>query len=262
MVTDITDAPGYCERDDVQEALQETGQAFGSTPLGSTNVNAAIIGASRWFRRRSKAHFYDSTAQSSDIISDSALQATDIRLSIPSSPHPQKGQLFVNSEGVNRQVEYPLTKVGPYSRVSLPQNHVESIDVLDVRDFGGDVEDWVAASDKTQGRGEDYYLQVDGNTSYGRSYLYIFAEALPGLSSYDDVLLVDLSYGLDWQDDEWAGVRRGVAHLAAAELVSDDDVLTQIPDSGAIANVDTQAQQHLSAAMDRYLGGYLEVPIA
>jgi hypothetical protein len=265
----LSDTPAYCEESDVQAALQETQAAFDDTPLGTTNVEAAIFGASRWFARRSSAHFYDSTAAASDLISDSPRSATGIVMSIPSSPHPQPGTIRRVSEGIDRQPQYPKTQRGFYARAKhqsggagLPYRYVESIDALRVAELGGEQDDWVADPDKTEGRGEDYYLDVDGGDGYGASYLFVQASSLGPRRSLDGVLDVDVSYGLDWQDTPWADVRRGVGHLAAAELVVDDDVLTRIPENGGITNVDTQAQQHLDAAMDRYLGGYLEVRIA
>lgn len=263
----LSDTPAYAEESDVQAAMQEVDAAFGDTPLGTTNVEAAIFSASRWFRRRAQAHFYDSNAAASDLISDSAVSESNIQMSCPSSPHPQNGQLFKNNEGALRERKYPQTNQGAYCRLKqqvgspgLPYRYVKSIERLAVRELGGDQSDWV--DDKDEGRGEDYYTVVAGGDDYGRSYLFIHAGSLGARLSFEGVAEVDLTHGRDWQDDPWADVRRGIGHLAAAELVVDDEVLTQIPDSGAIANVETQAQQHLNAAMDRYLGGYLGSNIA
>jgi hypothetical protein len=265
----LTDSPAYAEESDVQAAMQEVDAAFDDYPLGTTNVEAAVISASRWFRRRAQAHFYDSGAQASDLISTTAATATNIQMDIPSSPHPQPGQLMRAGEGADRQPAYPVTRRGRYARASesgggpgLPYRYVESIDRLSVRDLGGDRTDWVAASDKTEGEGEDYYLTVDGGDAFGDSYLWLDAGSLGGRYDYSGVLEVDVSYGVDWQDTPWADVRRGIAHVAAAELSTDDDVLTSLPENAMIANVETQADLHLKAAMDRYLGGYLKRGVA
>jgi hypothetical protein len=264
----VTDGPAFAEEADVQAAMQEADSAFAETPLGTVNVETAIVAASRWFRQRAQAHFYDSTADPGDLISSAPATATGITMSIPASPAPQDGTLRQVTEGINRSASYPVTKRGVYARAKeqtgtpgLPYRYVESIDALEVRDIGGEVEDWVAGSE-TEGRGEDYYLEVEGNDSRGRSHLYINAGTLGARQDYDGVLTVDVTYGRDWQDSEWPDVRRGIAHLAAAELVVDDDVLTQIPDNGAIANVQTQADVHLSAAIDRYLSPYLSAGVA
>jgi hypothetical protein len=265
----LSDTPAYCEEADVQKAMQEVDMSFTETPLGSDNVQAAIFAASRWLRRRSGAHFYDSGGDASDLIDTTAATATDIQMGIPSSPHPQDGSLFKVAEGVNRQRSYPVTHAGRYARAeqrtgtaTLGRRFVESIDRLAVRELGGETTDWVAASDKAEGRGEDYYFDVDGATHRGRSYLYLDAAALGPRRDFTNLLTVDVSYGLDWQDDPWADVRRGVGHLAAAELVVDDDVLTAISDEGQLIGVDTQAQQHFDAAMERYLPGWLGVGVA
>jgi len=262
------DSPAYCEAEDVQEAMQEIDTAFSEAPLGTANVEPAVVGASRWVRRRSGAHFYDSSAAASALISDSPATATDIQLSVPSSPHPQSGQLFKTGGAVHRQRSYPQTHVGQYCRVKsatgppgLPHRYVETVDRLAVRGIGGETTDWVAGS-QAQGRGEDYYLTVEGNDAYGRSHLYLHAGSLGPHFDFEHVAEADVTYGRDWQDTPWPGIRRGVAHLAAAELVVDDDILTQLPDNGTVPDVTTEAQQHLDAAMDRYLGDWLRVGVA
>jgi len=269
MSADITaGTPGYCEREDVQEAMQENDRSFGEFPLDNDSVDAAVASASRWFNTATDAHFYDSNAAASDLISSDTLQATDIRLSIPSSDHPQEGQLMYTSRGVTDRFSYPVTQTGRYARATtvagvarLPAFYVESVDKLLVRETGGDVEDWVASSDFQQGRGEDYYLIQDGQNNTGRSYLYLLAESIGPRVDFEDILTVDLSYGLDWQDRPWPEVRRGVAHLAAAELTADDDLLAQVPENATISNVQTVAEMHLARAMDqpgylsRWLGG-------
>lgn len=261
----LSDVPAYAEESDVQAAMQEADVAFNERPLGTTNVETAIQTASRWFRRQTDAHFYDSTAAASDLISSSPSSVTDIRLSIPSSPHAQPGQLSQVADETRRQPSYPVTQVGQYARATttageprLPYFHVETIDSLEVRERGGELTDWVAANDKTEGRGEDYYLQTEGDST-GRSYLYIHAGALGPRQDFDDVLLAGVSFGADWQDHPWADVRRGIAHLAAAELVKDDDVLTAIPDGATINSVDTEVSLHLKYAFNQpgYLSSYL-----
>jgi hypothetical protein len=154
-----------------------------------------------------------------------------------------------------------VTHSGPFCKVRLPRAHVESIDTLLVRERGGGVDDWTAAGDKVQGRGEDYFVEVDGESHYGRSYLYLRAASIGARTDYEGLLTVDLSYGLDAGDESWRDVRRGVALVAAAQVVVDDDVLTAIPDNGQLVGVDTQRQQLLDDGLDA-LDPYLRAPIA
>lgn len=263
----LSDAPAYAEESDVRAAMQESTTAFGEEPLGTTNVETAIRSASRWFRRRAKVHFYDSAG--TGLIDTSPATAEGIQLAVPSSPHAQQGQMFRHTDSVAGDVDYPVTHAGRYTRLKqqsggagLPYHYVESIDRLEARSFGGDTTDWVADAEFTEGRGEDYYLQVDGADAYGRSYLFVHAGSLGPHLNYDHAFVADVTYGLDWQDEPWADVRRGIGHLAAAELVVDDDVLTALPNEASLTGVDTEAQQHLDAAMDRYLGDYLGRRIA
>lgn len=255
----LGNTPRYCTDGDVEKVMQETSGSFSNEPLGTDNVEVAVTAASRWFARKSNAHFYDSGATPD--LANSAQSVGDIRLDVPSSPHRQNGQLFRSGDPLLPEQEYPNTHGAGYVRVRLPKRYVSSIDVLNVRDTAGELTDWVSDPDFAQGRGEDYYLQNDGNDGAGRSYLYVRAGSIGHLVNYEDALLVDLTYGLDWQDTEWTDARIGVAHLAAAHLVTDDDVLSQIPDNGQLVGLDTQAERHLNRAMEMYLAPYLEVPV-
>lgn len=256
--------PAYCEEEDVQEALQESDTKFGTGELASGNVQAAINGVSAWFQRRSNAHFYDSGTPT--LIDSSAATASNVTLSIPGSPHRQPGQIWQVSER-GFQASYPNTHTGQYVRVKLPYRFVESIDTLEVRDPGGDWTDWTADADIVEGKGEDYYLRTDGESQYGRSYLYIHAGSLGGRVSFEDVLEMDLSYGLDYQDTAWDDVRRGVAALAGSQLLSDSDVLAGLPEQASLPGyetiVDRLSGQALSLAENAggYLSPYLRVPV-
>jgi len=257
MSLSMTGGPLYCTSEDVQEAMQEADRSFGDQPLSGGEVDAARAAASRWFNSTTDAHFYDSGGTTD--LSDATRTAEGIRLDVPSTPHRPDGQLFHAAEGLRTNVKYPNPQVGNYARLRLPLHYAEAVDTLEVREFGGDVTDWVASSDIQQGRGEEYYLQVDGRDNYGRSYLYVDVGALGPLLDFSDVVLADVSFGLDWQDTAWPDVRRGVAHLAAAELTKDDDLLAAIPEGVGLTNVDTKADLHLQYAMDQpgYLAGYM-----
>ena len=248
----------YAEPADVQAVLQESDGKFGTNELSTTNVEAAIQGVSRWFKNESSGHFYDSNAGAEDLIGSSPESASDRLLSLPSSPHRQDGQLHKVAERSRTQRSYPVAQVGRYTRTRLPKRYVESVDTLSVRRLGGDVEDWVASSEFTEGRGEDWYFRTEGGSG-GDSHLYIHIGALGPHKDFDDILEVDLTYGQDYQDTAWDDVKRGIAALAGAQLVADDDVLAGLPDQGSLIGVDTQVQQLVNQALglDEGMGGYL-----
>jgi hypothetical protein len=242
---------GFCEPSDVRQALQETDLS------GSTNesiVTSAITAVSQWFARATNGYWYDSTASSNDLVDSASVSASDVRLDVPSSPHRQDRQLFTSETGVR----YPVTKNGPYAEIPLPHPYVSSVTSLEVRGRGGGVEDWVTANDKEEGRGEDYYVARRGQNSYGRTYLYIRAASIGPRVDYGGLLTLGYDHGLDWQTEAWDDVKRGVANLAAAEVVDDDGVLAQIPDNARLVGVDTQQQNLVDTAsrfLDPYLGG-------
>ncbi|GGK74554.1 hypothetical protein [Haloarcula sebkhae] len=246
---------GFCEENDVRKALQDKDlsetDVYG--PTGTEFVTAAIEKVSDWLQRQGNRYWYDSGG-GTDLVPDSPATVSDVRLDIPSSPHSQRDQLFHDSD-----TRYPVTKAGPYARVTLPHGYVQSLTGLEVRGRGGGVEDWVAANDKTEGRGEDYYVARKGQDSYGRTHLYVRARSIGPRYDFNGILTAEFDYGLDATDESWQDVRRGVAQLAAAELVIEDDVVTSIPDNGQLVGVDTQRQQLVDDGRDA-LEPYLTPP--
>jgi hypothetical protein len=252
----------FCEREDVRLVLQKSTAKFGDKQLSDDIVEAAITGVSGWLAAQGDVHFYDSGGGTT-LVDNSPATAEGIIESVGASPHRQGRQVFYTTRGAG-QPKYPNTKDGTHVRVKLPAHYVQSIDRLEVRDRDGDVEDWVAASDKTEGRGEDYYVQVDASDAYGKSYLYLRADSIGPRRSFDDLLTIDLTYGRDEQDQPWPSVRRGVAALAGAQVITDDDVIASIPDNGQLIGVDTQIQQLVNIALDEpgALNGYMPAAVA
>jgi len=240
---------GYCEPEDVRTALQETSL---SGPTNESIITDDIVAISDWLRKQSGRHWYDSTGADADRVPTGPETATTVRLDVPNSPHAQRDQIHRH----NRGVRYPLTSDGPYARLSLPHAFVESIDTLEIRDRSGDVTDWVASSDYQEGRGEDYYVQEEDKEGHGRSYLYLRAASIGARRDWEGLVTADYAYGLDYDDEPWDDVQRGVALLTAAQVVVDDDVLAAIPDDGQLIGVDTQAQR-LADRGERYLEPYL-----
>lgn len=235
----------FAERADVRRVLQKSTNKFGDKQLADEFVDAAIHSVSQWFQNASDGYWYDGGG-GNDLIDATAATKTNIRASVPSSPHRPNNMLFANTRSGLR---YPNPQDGVHCRVRLPALYADSIDVLEVMDHEGEITDWAADADKVEGRGEDYYLVNDGADAFGRSYLYLRADELPARHSYDDALSVDVTYGQDWQDTEWQDVRRGVAALAGAQLVTDDDVIAQLPDQGQLTGVETQVQQLTAQAL-------------
>lgn len=239
---------GYCEPDDVRKVLQDTALQ-GET--ASEFVTPAIAAQNQWLRKATGRHWYDSGHGGTDLFT-SARTVSDLSLDVPSSPHSSDRQLFRDDHGIR----YPVTHVGQYSKIRLPYRDVQSIDKLEVRQRGGGVEDWVAASNRTQGRGDDYYTLAEGET--GVTHLYVDAESIATLSDYTDLLTVELTYGEDGIDDT---IRQAVAMRAAAYLVVDDEAQIGIPDNGQFVSVQTKAQE-LRENADMLIQGYRRQAIA
>lgn len=232
---------GFCEESDVRAALQEKNL---TGPTGTDNVEPAIESVSDWLAKQGNRYWYDDSG-SGTLVPSSPATAAEVTLSVPSSPHAQRGQLYSHHDGMR----YPVTQAGPYARIPLPHGYVAELSQLEVRDRAGGVTDWVADSEFDEGRGEDYYLVSDDRHSYGRTYLHLRAASIGARVDFEHLLTLAYDYGASDPDD-WRDVRRGVAQLAAAQVVVDDDVLTSIPDDGQLVGVDTQRQQLLDDAMD------------
>lgn len=240
---------GYCEPEDVAGVLQEGDRPFSGSPSES-EAASAITGLTEYLRRKTGHHWYEPSAQT-DLVPSTTRSQSTVRLDVPSSPHRQDRQLFRAEQGVR----YPVTHAGPYARIRLPHHDVQSVTTLAVRDRAGGVTDWVAASDKVAGRGDDYYVLADSET--GRSHLYIRAASIGPRVDFGDLLTVGYDYGTEITDT----IRTGVAHLAAAALVLDDDVEAAVPDDGQLVAVETKADRHINEAMRR-LGPFFERPVA
>jgi hypothetical protein len=238
----------YCERQDVLDVLEEAslGGPYDQRP---EIIDAAIKGLTQDIRAWTNRHWYDPSATGADLRNDSPVTATELIHDIPSSPHTQDRQLFQSHGGAR----YPVTHTGPYCRIVLDHADVTALSALRVRDSAGDYEDWTAQASKTQGRGEDYYLQTptDGGPA-GRTRLYIRAGVLPTLTDYEEALTLDYEYGTDSVPD---AVRRMTAQYAAAELVTNDEFVQNVPDNGQLVNVQTKADRW-EAAADRTLDNY------
>lgn len=239
---------GYCEVDDVQTALQEESL---SGPVQPSILKDDIAGVSSWLRKHTGRHWYDSGG-GGDLVPTDARAASNIRLDVPNSPHAQRGQIHREESGVR----YPVTTAGPYAVMTLPHGYVDTLQRLAVRDRAGGVTDWTSDSEYVEGRGEDYYVEEQDQEGHGRSRLYIRAAAIGARRDWGDLLTLDYEYGLDAAAEDWQDVRRGVALLTAAQVVVDDDVLTQIPDDGQLVGVDTKAQRLMDRGL-RYLEPYL-----
>lgn len=240
---------GYCESEDVREVLQEE-SLTGS--YDTQYVAPAIRGVSKWLRKRTSRHWFDSAAAAGDLRDTSARSVSDVVLDVPSSPHRQDRQLTQTAHGMR----YPVTQAGPYAKIRLPHYDVQSLTTLEVRDRGGGVTDWVADTTIVEGRGEDYYLTTQSGS--GATHLYLHAGQLGARVDFGDLLTLSYDYGVEPIPDS---VRRAVALLAASELVEDDDVAVAIPEQGQTVSRETKADDLEAKAKDR-LDPWLETPVA
>lgn len=233
---------GYCTPDDVRAALKEQdlqGQ------ITEPDVTPAILGQTEWLQETTHRHWYTTTSNPTDPLPTAPLTHDEDVLSLPASPHPAPSQRFHRADVGT--IRYPRPVQGRYTAVDLRRRDVRSITELLVLDETGEPTDWVA--EKTEGRGEDYYLQVDD--SDGISTLYLDTRSLPPRSTFGEGVIATYDWGIDGISET---VRRAVALRAGAQLVLDDDTQIGIPDSGQLVSLESKAQ-----AMERQAEELLDI---
>lgn len=237
----MTDS-GYCTAEDVRRVLQDVEFTGALAEDANQAVEDAITAQSEWLQETTNRHWYDPNPADALLYSDPLTHSEDA-LDVPSSPHSGHTQTPKGSASGGPKPRYPVRMSGPYTRVKLSRRDVTDITELLIRDNSGDYEDWV--NDKDEGRGEDYYVQVDDADGWSR--LYLHTGSLGRLASYGSAVIATYEYGIEGITDT---VRRAVAFRAAAELIIDDEASIGIPDQGQLVNVQTKAEQYREKAAE------------
>ena len=278
-----TTRTGYCTVDDVRRVMQETEREFDSGALGEGNnqlVVDAIAGLTDWIDSKTKRHWYVDGGLDSD---DQNLIATAPRTRDDEHDFETTGatvdgqdvppfRISANSDALlesppaghhkhldeheyaepkrNLRVAFGEyhprhdgTDKGPaYTPIEFDRKDVSEVTELLVANADGTLDDWTGP-DYTGGigvtnSGEDWWVRVNNR---GVSQLYLDIHALDDdLASLSNAVYVTFSYG---NDDLTMTVRRGVAHLAAAILIVDDEFQAGLPDQGGLINVETKAER-------------------
>jgi hypothetical protein len=157
--------------------------------------------------------------------------------------------------GDARTLDPPVDESVPaYTRITLVRKDVKAVNTLSVINDEGGYDDWAASTDYdggvgNQNRGDDYWVRINNG---GVSELFLDVHAMDDeLASFANAVYVDIDFG-------HAGiprnVRRGIASLAAAELV--EEAVIEIPQNATIYNIDTKADE-LRTRANGYLSEYL-----
>lgn len=130
-----------------------------------------------------------------------------------------------------------MTHTGPFVRVPLDYHDVETVDALRVRDTSGGFVDWTAG-DTEPTEDDDWYVSVESET--GASTLYLRAGTIGPRVDFEQLLRLDLTIG---RSPIPSHVRRGVALLAGAQVVIDDELDIGVPDNGQLVSVASKAEE-------------------
>lgn len=261
---------GYCTVDDVRRAMQETTANFNAGATGESNnqvVVDAIKGLTEWLQKGTKRHWYESGGISEDdenVISSSA-ENRDDEHSLPTHGGyvlgaytgvsarwtTESGTAFKNETRDADPKEEIRLATGDvdedadddppaYTRIRLERKDVSAVNTLNVVNENGGYDDWTSTQTGGVGnsnRGDDWWARVNNR---GASELYLDIHSMDDdLPTLNNAVYVDIDFGVDGIPPT---VRRGVAFLAASQLVLDDELRTQIPDQGQLINVETKGQ--------------------
>jgi hypothetical protein len=226
---------GYCTPEDVREALQEVDL---DGPLSDLFVETAILAESEYVQEMTNRHWYNPDGFDADFVATEPRLHEQDEQDIKAGPHSGSSQLFQASDTGRAEPKYPVLHGGGYTRVQLFRRDVSDLRELLVRQADGDFIDYVEDSRFTQGRGEDFYVQV--NDSTGTAYLYLDVGSLPTLRNYEQAIVTTYEYGVDLIPTT---VRQAVASRAGAHLVREDEQAQAVPDDGQLVNLDTKADK-------------------
>lgn len=270
---------GYCTVDDVRRVMQETEITFGEGALGEDNnqiVADAIASLSDPVERATRRHWYVEGGVDED---DHDLIPTSPRTRDDEHDIPTHGG-FVHGSSERKRFRYrknsdALLESDPrtdrrrrelrrdpkreiriatgeyqdsyrddrpaYTRITLERKDVEAVNELHVINGDGAFDDWTEEKEGGVGnleRGKDYWVRIN---NLGVTELYLDVHAIDDdIASLSNAVYIDIDYGHEGLP---ANVRRGVALLAASELVLDDELVTGIPDDGQLINVETKAER-------------------
>jgi len=245
---------GYCTVDDVRRVLQKTPTDFDSKATGEDSnqlVVDAITGLTEWINKTTKKHWYVSggiTEDTHGIIPSAPASREDehdfqtsaayvdeqetepfrvrensdtLLESAPKHYSPERErdlkQLLRISFGDYEPGVDPGDTTPAYTRIELNRKDVQDITNLMVVNSEGGFDDWLA--NKTGGvgnahRGDDWWVRVNNR---GISQLNIDVQALDAdIASLSSAVYAAIDYG---GDELPMTVRRGVAHLAASDIV-------------------------------------------
>lgn len=268
---------GYCTVDDVRRVFQEA-DLTGAISEDPQMVVDAITGLTEPVEKATRRHWYMSTAPSEDnqnlIDTDPNTRNDEHDLSthggfVHGASELDRHRHRANSDalleagprydrrrrgfrrpkrelriafGGPMALEPPVDETVPaYTRITLNRKDVTAVNELSVVNEAGGYDDWTV--DKTggvgnQNRGEDYWVRINNG---GRAELYLDVHAMDDqIPSFSNAVYLEIDYG---HEGIPGNVRRGVAFLAASELIVDDEAVAQIPDQGQLVNVETKAER-------------------
>ena len=269
---------GYCTVDDVRRVMQENDRGWDTETLADDDfqmVVDAIAGLTEWIDSKAKKHWFvtggiDEDAQGliptaaktrddeEDLTTKGAtVDGADVppwRLNDNSDAlleTPPRGHSKYYDEDRRAEPKQNLRisfgdrhneDIPTYTPVEFARKDVTGVSELLVANAEGGFDDWTGP-DYTGGIGaanrvDDWWVQVNNR---GVSQLYLNIHSIDDdIADLSKAVYVTFEYG---DDDLTMTVRRGVAHLAAAILIVDDEFQAGLPDQGGLINVETKAER-------------------
>lgn len=266
--------PGYCIVEDVRRVFQDNTTAFDGK-LETQTVTDAIKGWTDQLEEWTHKHWYDgagtiddpdgvlgTTAETRDDEHDFSTHGAMVDGEATEEPYwsPNSDALLEDAPERYRWQEredkrghlrisfgefdpnaHPDNTNPAYTPIELNRKDVTAVNELMVVNADNGFDDWTA--EKTGGvgnsfRGDDWWVRVN---NWGVTTLYLDVQSLPeDIPSLSTAVYIDFDFG---DDIIPMSVRRGVAHLAASQLVVDEEFMAGMPDQGQVINVETKSQK-------------------
>jgi hypothetical protein len=265
---------GYCTVNDVRRVFQEAELSGALAESNNQLVVDQIAAVSAPVEKATKRHWYDSDGISEDSqnVIPSGAKSRDDEYGLPrhggqvhGASERRRWQYQKNSDALlesdprskrrrrnrrkpKRDIRLALGNLQDdtapaYTRTTLARKDVTDLDTLLVLNESGAYDDWAASNDYDIGvglsnRGADAWVRLNNG---GVSELNINVHALDdNIPSLANAVYATIAYG---KEELPQRIRRGVAHLVAADLVLNDEFVTAIPDDGQLTSLETKAQR-------------------
>ncbi|GAA1280075.1 hypothetical protein GCM10009725_30340 [Aeromicrobium tamlense] len=222
---------GYCTVEDLRRALRKS-DLPGDASQDREIALDAITGQTEWLQEETNRHWFDPDGVVED--EDDLIPTEPLTHEMDEQDIETSAVIFADDE-ISPSTNGP----GPYTTVNLFRRDVLEVTELLVLNDEGSFDDWVADDEFEEGRGADYWLQVDD--ADGWTSLYLNTNSLEDeMTDYRGAVLATYEYGIEGASAAKT-IRRAIALRAGAHFA--EEAAIQIPENARLGSIETKAQE-------------------